>query len=363
MTPVRRWLLIAAGVCLLVLSPTVIRSLPVADSEVSAAELLQRVKDSGSVAYSGYAEAVGGMQLPVSDQFSDLAQLLGERTRLRVWWRADDDWRVDALDITGETDLIRSADGLAIWEYEAARATYTDDAPVRLPRAADLVPPVLGRLVLGEAMAEEVSRLPAVRVAGREVPGLRLTPADSQTTVDHVDVWVDPDTGLALRVDIFGAGDTPAMTTTFLDLTTQPPAAADTAFTPPPDADVDYDEAVDIAAAADRFAPITAPDRLAGLDRRTTPGVGAVGQYGRGVARLIAIPLRDEGADPLREQLLTTTSSRSGRRGVSVTVGPLGLLLTPDAYDRPTWLLGGTVTQRTLSAAARELAGGPVLTR
>jgi len=181
--------------------------------------------------------------------------------------------------------------------------------------------------------------------------------------VDHVDVWVDPDTGLALRVDIFGAGDTPAVTTTFLDLNTQPPAAADTAFTPPPNAEVYYDEAVDIAAAADRFAPITAPDRLAGLDRRTTTGVGAVGQYGRGVARLIAIPLRDEDANPLREQLLTTTSSRSRRRGVSVTVGPLGLLLTPDAYDRPTWLLGGTVTQRTLSTAARELAGGPVLTR
>ncbi|CAN5509696.1 hypothetical protein BH18ACT8_BH18ACT8_17720 [soil metagenome] len=125
MTPVRRWLLLALGVCVLVLTPTAISSLPVADSDVSAADLLQRVKDSTSVPYSGYAEAVGGMQLPVSDQFSDLAQLLGERTRLRVWWRAADDWRVDALDITGETDLIRSADGLVMWEYEAARATPT----------------------------------------------------------------------------------------------------------------------------------------------------------------------------------------------------------------------------------------------
>lgn len=364
MTPVRRWLLVSLGICVLLLTPVAIRSLPVADSEVSAATLLQRVNESATVAYSGYAEAVGGMALPVTDRFSDLSRLLGERTRLRVWWRGAEDWRVDAIGITGETDLIRGSHGLATWEYEAHRATYTDDPTVRLPRTADLVPAVLGRLLLDEAVAEDVSRLPTARVAGREAPGLRLTPSEPQSTVDHVDLWVDPDTGLALRVSVFGDGEqAPAMSTTFLEVSTQQPAPTYTAFKPPPDAEVHYDEAVDIASAADRFAPVLAPDRLAGLSRRTTTEVGAVGEYGRGVTLLTAIPLWDDAADPLREQLRTASLSRSDRHGVSVAVGPVGLLLTPDAYERTSWLLLGTVTHQTLATAAEQLAAAAQVPR
>lgn len=358
MTAAHRWLLVGLGVLLLLTAPVAIRALPVDESDVSAASLLQQVKDSGSVGYSGYAEALGGLSLPVTDRFSDLATLLGERTRLRVWWRSTEEWRVDAIGLTGETDLIHGSGGLATWEYEASRVTYTADAPVRLPRTADLVPAVLGRQVLGEARPDEVTRLPAERVAGREAPGLRLTPSSPQTTVDHADVWVDPQTGLAVRVAVYGSGSSPAVTTSFLDLTTSTPAAADTAFYPPPDADVQFDEVVDIAAAADKFAPFRPPRQLAGLRRRVTEGVGAVGEYGRGVTRLIVIPLWDDTADPVREQLVKTSGAREGRRGVSIAVGPLSLLLTNSGAETPNWLLAGTVTRQTLLAAADELAVG-----
>src|SRR6185503_14565060 len=43
---------------------------------------------------------------------------------------------------------------------------------------------------------------------GRDAAGLRLRPSDNGTTIDRVDVWVDPATGLALRVEIYGK-DTP----------------------------------------------------------------------------------------------------------------------------------------------------------
>lgn len=359
MTAVHRWLLVGLGVVLLVTAPTVIRSLPVDDPDVSAVALLQRVKDSGSVDYSGYAEAVGGLSLPVTDRFGDLATLLGERTRLRVWWRSADDWRVDAIGLTGETDLIAGPGGLTEWEYEQARVTRSVEASVRLPRTADLVPAVLARQLLGEAEPEEVSRLPAARVAGRDAPGLRLIPRDPQSTIGHIDVWVELETGLALRVAVYGDGtNTPALTTSFLDLTVGTPPAARTAFTPPLDAEVRFEEAVDIADAADQFAPFRPPGSLAGLARRTSDRVGAVGDYGRGVTRLIAIPLRDEDAHPVQDQLLETSGGREGRRGVTITIGPLNLLVTNATSRSPHWLVAGTVTRRTLLSAADELAAG-----
>ena len=45
--------------------------------------------------------------MPDSDSFVGLAQLLGEDNDLRVWWRAADDWRIDRIRSTGETDLFR----------------------------------------------------------------------------------------------------------------------------------------------------------------------------------------------------------------------------------------------------------------
>ncbi len=357
MTAARRWCIVAVGIAVLVALPTAIRALPARDSALSASTLLQRVQGSGGVAYSGYAEAVGGLQLPVTDEFSDLANLLGERTRLRVWWRGDDDWRVDALEPSGETDLIHDERGTTVWEYEAARVTRTSDPAVRLPRTADLLPSVLGRWLLSEASAREVSRLPAERVAGRDAPGLRLDPADPQSSVDHVDVWVDARTGLPLRVAVYGpAEDTAAMTTSFLELSTEAPGAADTAFTRPPGAEFDVEETLDIATRADRFAPVLPPDRLAGLQRRSGDRGGAVGDYGRGVTRLVAIPLWDEPAGPLRDQLARTPGVEVDDVGTTVTIGVLGLLLADRNRDGTSWLLAGTVTTSTLRQAATELA-------
>lgn len=357
MTAARRWCIVAASIAVLVALPAAIRALPARDSGLSSAALLQRVKGSGSVAYSGYAEAVGGLQLPVTDEFSDLANLLGERTRLRVWWRGDDDWRVDALEATGETDLIHDRRGTTVWEYEAARVTRMSDPAVRLPRTADLLPSVLGRRLLSEAHAHEVSRLPAERVAGRDAPGLRLTPGNPQSSVDHVDVWVDAPTGLPLRVVVYGpAQDTAAMTTSFLEFSTKTPGAADTAFTRPSGAEFHVEETLDIATRADRFAPVIPPDRLAGLQRRSGDRDGAVGDYGHGVTRLIAIPLWDEPAGPLRDQLALTPGVQVDDVGTTVTVGVLGLLLADRSPDGTSWLLAGTVTTSTLRQAAAELA-------
>jgi hypothetical protein len=349
---------VAAAVVLLA-APIAVRALPADDPEVPAARLLAAAQASGTVAYSGYVESSGTLQLPVTDQFSEVAGLLGGRSRLRVWWRSADDWRVDSLTPAGERDLLHSHGLTTEWDYEAERVTTTPRSEVRLPRSSDLLPPELGRLVLADARPGEVSALGAETVAGIDAAGLRLVPAERQATVDHVDVWMDPDTGLPLQVSVFSAdAAAPDISTRFLELSTTMPSERVTRFVAPPGVSVDFDDVVDVAGAAQRYAPVVAPRRLAGLGpRRGGLGRGAVGEYGRGVTAMAAIPLWENSAEPLREQLARTPGAVVEADGSSsLSVGPLELLLTPEAFDEHSWLLLGTVTHPTLERAAAQLA-------
>src|SRR6476661_5516964 len=97
MTRVGRWCVVAVGTLLLVATPVALRALPAADSDVSAARLLEQVRASQDSGWSGYAETAGTLQLPDADRFSDVGALLSEPTRLRAWWRDTDHWRVDQL--------------------------------------------------------------------------------------------------------------------------------------------------------------------------------------------------------------------------------------------------------------------------
>src|SRR4051794_6425698 len=107
MRPFHRWSLVALAVALVVLVPMSVRARPVHDQAISAADLLTRVQSSREAGYSGEVEVHGRVGLPISDHFTDVADLLGGDTRMRVWWRTTDDWRVDKLLPTGEIDLFR----------------------------------------------------------------------------------------------------------------------------------------------------------------------------------------------------------------------------------------------------------------
>jgi len=87
MTPVRRWCIVALGLALVVGTPLTLRAMPAQDQDVSATTLLERVDASSGHPYSGYAESLGTLELPVADRFTDVGALFGERTRMRVWWR------------------------------------------------------------------------------------------------------------------------------------------------------------------------------------------------------------------------------------------------------------------------------------
>ena len=100
------------------------------------------------------------------------------------------------------------------------RFTYVSgESSVRLPRGADLMPPDLARRLLDLAEGDPVTALPGRRVAGVDAAGLRITTDAPQSTIGHIDIWADPDTGLPLQVEITARNaERPILVTRFLDL-------------------------------------------------------------------------------------------------------------------------------------------------
>ena len=350
--------MVALSVTALAALPAAVSAVPAGDEDVDAATLLERVRGSDAVAYSGYGEARGDLVLPDVDQLGDLPELISGTTRLRVWWRGPDSYRVDALSLVGESDVSVGGDSTWLWESADRTATLVvGDVEFRLPRGADLLAPALGAR-LARSQAVQAERLPARRVAGVDAVGLRLRPAEPRTTtVERVDLWAEPDTGLPLRVELHPRdGDGAALTSLLLDLERTEPARERVGFSPPPGAQVDVVEVPDLAAAADRFAPFQLPVRIAGLERRQQLGdVGeGVGTYGDGFTALTVVPLDQRNAGGLLDSLRQedddadeATFSTALLQGLVARVG-----------DRA-YLLVGTVPQDTLRRALAALSVNP----
>jgi hypothetical protein len=298
--------------------------------------------------------------VPENDSFATLSQLLGETSELRVWWRGTEDWRVDRIRSTGETDLFRQRGYLIRWVFESQTATISPVSEIRLPDASDLIPPSLARSLLQGARRDELTPLPARRVAGRDAAGVRLTPREADGTVAHVDAWADSASGLPLLVEVFGPDDErPAVSSTMLDLDLGVPSADTTNFTPTFGTTVNYEESVDVAAAANALARFDLPAAVGGLGPRSSRDPGAVGIYGRGPTTLLVLPLRGSVAWQLRQQLQGSANGRETSSGTLAPAGLLNLLLTtsrPSGEGRSAFLLVGTVGPDTLERAAVQLA-------
>ena len=363
MTPAVRWLLVLV-VAALVLAPTAVLHLrPVQGASIGAAALADKVREAGTLAWSGEVATRGALQVPVSDSFSGVARLFGDSTTLRVWWDDDKHWRVDRTRASGETDLFRDGDDTVKWIYESEKATFTPYSNVRLPDEADVLPPTLAARLLSGAHAGELSRLPSRRIAGHDSAGLRLVPSDTRSTIARADIWADQESGLPTRVEVYADKRTqPVLTTEATSLHVGAPDAKTLRFRTPAGVRIDHSRALDEAAGANAFAPFQPPEKVAGLARRGSPeDLGAVGIYGRGPTALIAFPLRTFVASELRDQLLRSKRSHENGTGVGIEVGPLSVLLTRG--DHADYLLAGTVTPKTLVKASADVRDGVRLSR
>jgi hypothetical protein len=358
MTGSRRWWLAAVVVALLAGAPVVARALPARAPDLTVAELvgLMRAAQDQNHPYSGQVELAGNLDLPVTSRFTDVGALLGERTSLRVWWRGSEDWRVDKLLVAGETDLVKNGPLTTEWSYESNRVVQSIDPEVRLPRTADLLPPALAERVLGEAEQQSAVRIAARRVAGIGAPGVRVRPADPRSSIDHLDLWADPGSGVVLRLDAYAAGEsTPSFSTAFTEFSALTPDRSRTRFVPPAGVRFSFEEVLDIADSANQYAPFAPPDEVAGLKRAATPR-GAVGVYGTGLTRLLVIPLRDRDAHTLGDQLERSAGVVESDVGLQLQAGPLGVLVAE--HGDVAWLVAGPVTPGTLVTAARDLLAG-----
>ena len=205
-----RWAVVVCGVAVLCSIPAIVAAIPVRGSSITATALRARILASVTVPYEGYVESTADFGLPALPGLSDVSKLLDGTTEQYAWYRSPAHWRADTLGTAGENDVYQVCRRTFLWYQAGNLLTRVVGAqPVRLPRAADLLPPALaGRLLRLAAPADHLSRLPSLRVAGVDAAGLRLVPASPTTTVGAIEVWADPASGLPELVPVLTAGDT-----------------------------------------------------------------------------------------------------------------------------------------------------------
>ena len=361
----RRWALVAGGVALLCVLPVVDSALPVTVPRLAASQLRNRILDSPR-SYTGYVESDATFGLPALSGFGSVTSLLDGITRMRVWQASSDRWRVDVLSDLSERDTYQTPGASYIWDSGTELLTEVlGRYPVRLPRAADLVPPSLALRLLHEAGPRaRVSELPPRRVAGMAAAGLRVFPDDPASTVAHIDIWAEPASGLPVQVEVFGQGTgQPALETQFLQVSSWHPTPAvltpqrggGTAFT--------QTDAADLSGALGDLGSVILPATLAGRARLAAPiGFGQVGIYGRGLATFAVLQITGiTGLHLISAARYDGGTSLKVRHGTGVVVTTrliTAVLLHPTAAAG-TFVLAGFVDRRLLKRAAAQLAAEP----
>lgn len=358
-----RWLLVAAGTGLLCAVPAIVAALPVPGSPVTATALQARILASATVSYQGYSESTADLGLPVLPDLQDVSRLLDGTTDQYVWYRSAAHWRAATLTTAGEDDSYQICRRTVLWNHAYNLLTrVTGSQQVRLPRAADLVPPALSRRLLRLAgSAGRLSRLPSLRVAGVAAAGLRLTPASPVTSVAAIDIWADPATGLPVEVQVFARGTGHAvLVSKFLQLSYHRPAPA--VLVPHPAAGVHQTtarlSALNGILNGGRRHPW--PHQLGGLTLSATPGGPAgVAFYGTGLGRLALLPLPGRTGARVLDAAISAgaaTVRLPDGSGVLVRTPLLTVVLaTSDRLGGITFLLAGPVTAKVLQRAASDL--------
>lgn len=363
--------MVACGVALLCGLPAIVAAWPVPASPLSASALRARMLASADVPYQGYVESSVDLDLPSLPDLGDVSSLLDGITDQYAWYRSPGEWRADVITGTGEDDTYQTGQGTFQWDYAQNLLTQIiGSQPVRLPRAADLLPPALALRLLGFASSgTRISRLPPQRVAGVDAAGLRLLPEDPDSTVGAVDIWADPASGLPLQVAVITAGTTkPILVTRFLDLNESRPSLADVTPAPGPGVGTTITALPDVSGILNRFGP-PLPGSIAGMRRVPAPtGLADVAAYGAGFSRFAVLPL------PYRVgQSALNAAESAGAGGVSLSGGTGALIDTPlltvllaqSQSGGPVYLLTGPVTSALLVRAGSALLsdqselGGP----
>ncbi len=324
----------AGGTALLCALPAVIAALPVPASPISAPALRARILASAGVPYQGYAESTVNLGLPELPDLHNVSQLLDGTTDQYAWYYSPAYWRADDVTGTGESDTYADGGVTYLWNYGTNLLTQVTGAePVRLPRAPDLLPPALARRLLDTAgRADQITRLPARRIAGVDAAGLRLVPAGGDTTIGMVEIWADPASGLPVAVQISGRGAAaPVLVSTFLELSRARPGLAAVLPHPAPGVGLTTTRLPDVDGVLNGDGDgdhdgTPFPPRLGGLRHVALPGSPpGIAVYGTGFSRFVLLPLpRGVGTDALNAAIQAGADSVTlpGAGGEQAAGGP-----------------------------------------
>jgi hypothetical protein len=357
----RRWAVVAVVTAVLVSVPSVVAALAPSGEPADPARLRALVLGSAGRPYQGYAESSGSLALPELPNLAAATALFSGRTPMRAWYAAPDRYRVDILGTAGEHDVYRLPDGEYTWDYGDNTLTRLIGEPtVRLPRAGDLLPPELARRILQAAKDDPVRTLPGRNVAGVAASGLRLVPADPDTTIGQVDVWADPASGLPVRVEVTARGQqAPILVTEFQQLEQTTPVVE--APRPVLGSGFTVASAPDISDTLGAFSQVPLPASLRGRPVASSNfgGIAGAALYGAGLASFVVVAVP--------RNVAIAASDAAGKAGgtqvklpvgtlVQLSITPLSLAIVRSTASRRSYLLAGTVTADVLRSAADELS-------
>jgi hypothetical protein len=355
-----RWALVLAVVVVLCAVPVVLNLRPAHAAEVDPATLISRIAASRSQPYQGYAQSTGLLPLPALRNLEDVSALVSTTTEMRTWYAAEDSWRVDVVNGGTERDLYQTPGYQYIWDYgDNQLARIAGEQPVRLPRAADLIPPALVHTLLSLAGGERFEPLAGARVAGLDAAGLRIVPTTADTTVAFIDIWADPASGLPVQAEVTAKGGTrPVFRSRFLELHFSTPEAK--VLTPPvanPSVGYTENRGLDVLTLINRRGAVGLPTRLGGLARRDAVAqVTAAGIYGSGLDQLVVVALPGRLGGQAYDQI-SAYGTPVVVPGAEASVLGTGLLSVLAVRGRRTFLVAGLVTPAALQKVAADLAG------
>ena len=210
------------------------------------AQLLVQVADSRTPPLTGTVvetASFGLPSLPGTQNPTSLASLLTGSHTLRVWYASPDHFRLAVPESLSETDLFR--DGSTAWLWESTANTVTEfSLPAHetspTPPVPALTPQQAAQQVLaavGKTTAVSVDT--NVTVAGQAAYQLVLAPKDSRSLIGQVQIAVDGQNGVPLRLQVFARGaSSPAFQVGYTSIQFVTPAPSDVNFTPPPGAKI-----------------------------------------------------------------------------------------------------------------------------
>jgi hypothetical protein len=356
----RRWAVVAVVLAVLIATPAVLAARPTKAPEVSTASLIQLMKSSADSPIQGYAETSGRLSFPDLGQFGDIAGLLSQTTRLRIWAASSKHYRIDMLSTAGEHDYYRDGQSGYEWNSGNRFATVITRYPgVTQPSAPMVTPQALGRRVLDGVALSSIQRIGTRRDAGHVTIGLRVPSSDPRSLVDHVDVWVDPDNGQPLAVSIVPRNPaSAAFDSRYLNVSYTPPSEARLSFHPEQDPTAIYGAGVD--GSFDNVGNhASLPKTLSGLPQRSVARDGTA-TYGNRYSLAAVFPVDPALVYALRDNL--DSPSRPAVKGAfgegSEILTPLvsGITFTAGPRQEHGYLVVSTLTRPALEKLATDLA-------